>query len=297
MHNGNHIRPTAVNLAVDESLQIHGRPSRLGRSPVEIERKHVLGGDQCGCHASGEQKAIRPNWMTLADMAEPVHHALIEQDMVRVHQFADRRGNCLGCNIGHGGRPFLSLRSLLREIVWTHTMLRKNAINPLGLRMSSTAARAASVRQRSPVVHHPHALTDRSLSFLVRQAHRAFVARLADRLVPHGVSAAEWAVLRRLWQQEGLTQVDLADCMRVRKASLTAVLTSLERKGFIRRTRRGEDLRKYHLFLTEGGRGLKEKLLPIGGAINREAVAGIDPDEAALVTLLLEKVIANLEGR
>lgn len=140
-------------------------------------------------------------------------------------------------------------------------------------------------------------LTDRSLSFLVRQAHRAFVTRLADRLVPHGVSAAEWAVLRRLWQQEGLTQVDLADCMRVRKASLTAVLTSLERKGFIRRTRRGEDLRKYHLFLTEGGRGLKEKLLPIGGAINREAVAGIDPDEAALVTLLLEKVVANLEGR
>ena len=120
----------------------------------------------------------------------------------------------------------------MREIVWTHTMLRKNAINPLGLRMSSTAARAASVRQRSPVVHDPHALTDRSLSFLVRQAHRAFVTRLADGLVPHGVSAAEWAVLRRLWQQEGLTQVDLADCMRVRKASLTAVLTSLERKGF-----------------------------------------------------------------
>ena len=68
-----------------------------------------------------------------------------------------------------------------------------------------------SAGQRSRVVHHPHALTDRSLSFLVRQAHRAFVVRLADRLLPHGVSVAEWAVLRRLWQQEGFTQVDLAD--------------------------------------------------------------------------------------
>ena len=163
--------------------------------------------------------------------------------------------------------------------------------------MPSTATRSGSARQRPGVVQQPLALTDRSLSFLVRQTHRAFVARLADRLVPHGVSVAEWAVLRRLWQQEGFTQVDLADRMRVRKASLTSVLTSLERKGFMRRTRRADDLRKYHLFLTKRGRELKQKLLPIGVTINREAVAGIDPDDAGLVTFLLEKVIANLEGR
>ena len=154
-----------------------------------------------------------------------------------------------------------------------------------------------SARQRLGVVPHPHALTDRSLSFLVRQAHRAFVATLADRLLPHGVSVAEWAVLRRLWQQEGFTQVDLADRMRVRKASLTSVLAGLERKGLLRRIRRGEDLRKYHLFLTKRGRDLKEELLPIGVAINRRAVAGIDPDDAGVVAQLLEKVIANLEGQ
>jgi MarR family transcriptional regulator, organic hydroperoxide resistance regulator len=162
--------------------------------------------------------------------------------------------------------------------------------------MPSTATRSAAARQRSQVVDQAHALTDRSLSFLVRQTHRAFVATLADRLLPHGVSVAEWALLRRLWQQEGFTQVDLAGRMRVRKASLTSVLASLERKGFVRRTRRGEDRRKYHLFLTKRGRDLKEELLPIGVAINRKAVAGIDPEDAGLVVHLLEKVIANLEG-
>ncbi len=173
-----------------------------------------------------------------------------------------------------------------------------SAIEPPGIsRMPSTATRLASIRQRPGSVDHPHALTDRSLSFLVRQAHRAFVATLADRLLPYGVSVAEWAVLRRLWQQEGFTQVDLADRMRVRKASLTPVLASLERKGFVRRTRRGEDLRKYHLFLTKRGRELKEELLPIGVAINRKAVAGIDSTDAGLVAELLEKVIANLEGQ
>jgi len=177
-------------------------------------------------------------------------------------------------------------------------MLRKTVPTNLpGPRMASTAARLASARQRSDLVGHPFALTDRSLSFLVRQAHRVFVTNLADRLVPHCVSVAEWAVLRRLWQEEGFTQVALADRMRVRKASLTSVLTSLQRKGFVRRTRRGEDRRKYHLFLTRRGRDLKAELLPIGVAINRKAVSGIDPEETDLVILLLEKVIANLEGK
>lgn len=123
------------------------------------------------------------------------------------------------------------------------------------------------------------------------------MTRLADRLVPYGVSVAEWAVLRRLWQEEGFTQVALADRMGVRKASLTSVLTGLERKGFMRRTRRGDDRRKYHLFLTKRGRDLEGELLPIGAAINGMAVSGIDPDGVDLVVLLLEKLIANLEGR
>jgi DNA-binding MarR family transcriptional regulator len=163
------------------------------------------------------------------------------------------------------------------------------------VRMPSTATQGEPSPRRSSAVE-AQVLTDRSLSFLVRQAHRAFVARLADRLLPYGVSVAEWAVLRRLWQEEGFTQVDLAARMRMRKASLTAVLASLEHKGIMRRTKRGDDRRKYHLFLTKRGRDLKDELLPIGIAINRRAVSAIDPGETEMAARLLEKVIANLEG-
>jgi DNA-binding MarR family transcriptional regulator len=161
--------------------------------------------------------------------------------------------------------------------------------------MAATARRAASNPQGRRGAGAAPVLTERSLSFLVRHAHRAFVARLADRLVPHGVGVAEWAVLRMLWQQEALTQVALADRMRVQKSSLTSVLNSLERKGLMRRTRREDDRRKQHLFLTRQGRGLEAKLLPIGAAINQGALAGIDPRDAGLAADLLEQVIANLE--
>jgi DNA-binding MarR family transcriptional regulator len=161
--------------------------------------------------------------------------------------------------------------------------------------MPSTTTEATFAHQRSQGADPAPALTERSLSFLVRRAHRAFVTRLADKLVPHDVSVAKWTVLRILWQQEGLTQVSLADRMRVQKSSLTSVLNNLERKGFMRRTRRGDDRRKHRLSLTAHGRALKARLLPIGAAINQRALVDIDPQDAALAANLLEKVIANLE--
>jgi MarR family transcriptional regulator, organic hydroperoxide resistance regulator len=162
--------------------------------------------------------------------------------------------------------------------------------------MPSTIMRAAVlIPPRPRGAHGADALTERSLSFLVRHAHRAFVTRLADRLLPYDVSVAEWAVLRMLWQQEGLTQVSLAERMRVQKASLTSVLNSMARKGLMRRTRRGDDRRKRHLFLTARGRSVRATLLPIGIAINQRALVGIDPEHAALAADVLEKLIANLE--
>ena len=86
----------------------------------------------------------------------------------------------------------------------------------------------------------------------------------------------------------------------LRLTSLATVhkhISTLERKGFLRRTQRGADRRKYHLFLTRHGRELEAELLPIGAAINRRALTGIDPQDAGLAVLLLEKVIANLEAQ
>jgi hypothetical protein len=56
----------------------------------------------------------------------------------------------------------------------------------------------------------------------------------------------------------------------------------LERKDFMHRTRGEDDRRSQHLFLTERGRRLKAELLPIGVAINRSALVGVDPAHAGL---------------
>ena len=134
-----------------------------------------------------------------------------------------------------------------------------------------------------------------TIGYLSRYAHRAFVKALADELEPHGILTAQWSVLRILWDIEGLTQVELAERMRVEKASLTGVLDAMERRGLIIRERNAEDRRKINITLTAQGRRLKPQLLPHAARINRKATRGMTEAETLELRRLLEKVIQNLE--
>lgn len=134
-----------------------------------------------------------------------------------------------------------------------------------------------------------------SLGYLARYAHRAFVKALAQELEPHGILTAQWSVLRILWDSEGLTQVELADRMRVEKASLTGVLDGMARRGLILRVRNKEDRRKINITLTAKGRRLKTKLLPYGAKINRKAARGMSEAETVQLRRLLAELIQNLE--
>ncbi len=140
-------------------------------------------------------------------------------------------------------------------------------------------------------------ITAESLStgYLVRYAHRALVKALADELAPHGILSAQWSVLRILWDIEGLSQVELAERMRVEKASLTGVLEGMERRGLILRVRNEDDRRKINITLTVQGRRLKPQLYPHAAKINSKAMRGMTGAEKAQLRTLLEKLIQNLE--
>jgi DNA-binding MarR family transcriptional regulator len=137
---------------------------------------------------------------------------------------------------------------------------------------------------------------ERSLGYLVRYAHRAFVRALAAELAPHGISTGEWAVFRVLWTREGYSQVELAQRMGVEKASLTAVLRAMERSGWLTRRRDPDDQRCSVLSLTPRGRALKRKLLSCGAQINRRAIAGMSASQVAQLRNLLGKVTTNLHN-
>ena len=73
-----------------------------------------------------------------------------------------------------------------------------------------------------------------------------------------GTTRAQWIVLFRLRQNEGLSQVDLADVLELQPISLVRLLDRLVEHGLLERRHDPKDRRANRLFLTAKGRKLVE---------------------------------------
>jgi DNA-binding MarR family transcriptional regulator len=102
-----------------------------------------------------------------------------------------------------------------------------------------------------------------------------------------GTTRAQWIVLFRLRQQEGLSQVDLADMLELQPISLVRLLDRLVEHGLLERQHDPRDRRANRLFLTASGRQLVDDLDSLRDSIASDVLRDIPADaiEASLQTL------------
>lgn len=101
-----------------------------------------------------------------------------------------------------------------------------------------------------------------------------------------------WYLLRVLWEEDGLTQRDLARRVGMMEPTAVIALRGMEERGWIRRLRSETDRRKVHLFLTPAGQALREALVPEAHAVNALATGGLSGDEARMLRALLRRARA-----
>jgi MarR family transcriptional regulator, transcriptional regulator for hemolysin len=99
-----------------------------------------------------------------------------------------------------------------------------------------------------------------------------------------GTTRAQWIVLFRLRQQEGLSQVDLAEVLELQPISLVRLLDRLVEHGLLERRPDPKDRRANKLFLTGAGRGLVDDLDSLRDAIASDVLRDI-PSEAIQTSL------------
>jgi MarR family transcriptional regulator, transcriptional regulator for hemolysin len=102
-----------------------------------------------------------------------------------------------------------------------------------------------------------------------------------------GTTRAQWIVLFRLREQEGLSQVDLADVLELQPISLVRLLDRLVEHGLVERRSDPRDRRANRLFLTATGRQLADDLDSLRDAIATDVLQGVPTAalEASLKTL------------
>lgn len=131
---------------------------------------------------------------------------------------------------------------------------------------------------------------------------RQFIAQLVEssrllrnyidhRAKARGTTRAQWIVLFRLREQEGLSQVDLADVLELQPISLVRLLDRLVEHGLLERRPDPRDRRANRLFLTRSGRQLVDDLDSLRDAIATDVLRGVSAAhvESGLATLHVVK--------
>lgn len=113
----------------------------------------------------------------------------------------------------------------------------------------------------------------------------------------HGLRSSEANVLMFLYSSgDGVPQDAIVSGIDISKAAISRTVESLERKGFLTRTRNHADRRSYQVWLTEKARTLQDYIQGQYMEMVAAASQGVPDDKVEEFTRLFEKVAENLDA-
>lgn len=119
-------------------------------------------------------------------------------------------------------------------------------------------------------------------------------AALESVLRPYGLGSTQWYVLYQLANEGPTIQRDLGKLLHLERATLSAVVATLVRKGLVDQVAGTPDQRQRLLRITAAGEHLWEQLPDPVAEIRAIAFGGSDPEEMATAIRVLQTATQRL---
>jgi DNA-binding MarR family transcriptional regulator len=129
-------------------------------------------------------------------------------------------------------------------------------------------------------------------TFLVRHAWLSLRGVVAEALVQHDLSVAQFASLMLLEQTPGMSVADVARKVSTARQSANEMLTGLERAGLVERRPHPTDRRSQQIFLTAAGQARLDEAIPAVLAVEARLSEGFTATELAVVKAWLDRMTA-----
>lgn len=140
------------------------------------------------------------------------------------------------------------------------------------------------------------AFRQESLGYQVNQLARLLAHALAGRIAPYGVVPGQFAQLLALFEQDGLTQRELCDRVRIEQATMANTLQRMQRDGLVRCVPDPDDKRRMRVYLTDQARAIEHDVVAAARELNASATEGLTDAEVAQYLDLTARLIKNLEA-
>ncbi|MCV0395074.1 MAG: MarR family transcriptional regulator [Rhizobiaceae bacterium] len=126
------------------------------------------------------------------------------------------------------------------------------------------------------------------IGFVLRKAsqrHIAIFARHISDLTP-----PQFAALARLYEEGSTSQNQLGVMVAMDAATIKGVIDRLKSRGLVALAPDSDDRRRLAVSITDEGRQLVEKLIPLAIEATRETIAPLSPKETATLLKLLARI-------
>lgn len=131
------------------------------------------------------------------------------------------------------------------------------------------------------------------LIFVLAKAHQHVNGLARERLAPFGVTPAQYALLRTLWEHDGQSGAALCAQLRLDSASVTGLIDRLVQLGLVERRPDPADRRVSLVVLTSRGCELQEPLQASIAALNAELDATLSPANGLQLREQLRTLLAG----
>lgn len=138
----------------------------------------------------------------------------------------------------------------------------------------------------------PAALAD-DLGLLVSRLGTVARLRIAESLSPLGLTMRQFAVLRALSANEGMSQAALGESLQIDASSIVLVLDECQKSGWTQRRPSPTDRRRYALHLTPDGRRVLTRAQEAASGAEAELFAPLAPAQRAQLQELLMLLLGS----
>lgn len=132
-----------------------------------------------------------------------------------------------------------------------------------------------------------------TLAFTIHRTAVRLKTSFNRHLLPHGITADQFAILASLWESDGMLQSQLAERLFKDGANISRMVDRLEDKGLVRRERDQKDRRVSHVQLTPRGRKIQGELLDSVQSFREQAYKGLNGEELDRLREVLDRIVIN----
>jgi len=134
-----------------------------------------------------------------------------------------------------------------------------------------------------------------SFGYVVNHLGRLFARALETRLAALGVPLGQFPLLIAFWEEDGLTQSEIARRLDLEQPTVANTLRRMQRDGLVTPSPDPDNRRRVLFHLTDRGRALEQPLMAQARAANSAASATLEPAEAETLLALMRKMIAGFK--